>query len=423
MGVGDIDDRARGGRSREHIPPRPMRAGTRRARTRGPAPARALPPRRRSGRARGARRALPAARAPARAPLPARRRAARRPRPGRLARPAEGDRPLRPRARDRVLVLRGPDDPRRAQAPLPRQGLVGPRPARPAGARRAASTASARSSRRELGRAPTPAEIAERTGATPEQVLEAREAAGAYRAVSLDRPRDDDEEGERHRRRRIGIEDPGFGVAEDAATVERLMRVLSEREREVLRLRFAEDLTQSEIGERVGVSQMHVSRLIRQAIARCARPRTRARRAPGRRRTGLAGAMEHWDLRTLDVEPHQPEILHSARGEARSIADRAARGRGAPGPRGPRARLSRRRDRRRGRGSRGRPAGRASPPSSTPASATPCAPVPMRGCCSCSRRGRETDILAHATRIRPATRRHHPEGEEGTMAEIQLQGV
>ena len=60
------------------------------------------------------------------------------------------------------------------------------------------------------------------------------------------------------------------------------MRVLTDREREVLRLRFAEDLTQSEIGERVGVSQMHVSRIIRQAIsARLTR-----------------GGPEHWDLRT-----------------------------------------------------------------------------------------------------------------------------
>ena len=65
----------------------------------------------------------------------------------------------------------------------------------------------------------------------------------------------------------MGVEDPGFGLAEDAATVERLMAVLGDREREVLRLRFAEDLTQSEIGLRVGVSQMHVSRLIRQAVA------------------------------------------------------------------------------------------------------------------------------------------------------------
>ena len=120
---------------------------------------------------------------------------------------------------------------------------------------------------RQLGRAPTPAEIAEEVGTTTERVLEAREAAGAYRAVSLDRPRDDADEGE-GMAEVFGIEDPGFGLAEDAATVERLMTVLGDREREVLRLRFVEDLTQSEIGARVGVSQMHVSRLIRQAIAR-----------------------------------------------------------------------------------------------------------------------------------------------------------
>jgi RNA polymerase sigma-B factor len=121
---------------------------------------------------------------------------------------------------------------------------------------------------RELGRAPTPAELAERTGTTLEQVLEAREASAAYRAVSLDRPRsEEDEEGDSFADA-FGVVDPGFGLAEDSATVERLMRVLSDREREVLRLRFEEDLTQSEIGQRVGVSQMHVSRLIRQSIAR-----------------------------------------------------------------------------------------------------------------------------------------------------------
>jgi RNA polymerase sigma-B factor len=121
---------------------------------------------------------------------------------------------------------------------------------------------------RELGRAPTPQEIAQRTGASAEQVLEAREAAGAYRAVSLDRPRGDEEDEGGDFADTVGAEDPGYDLAEDAATVERLMRVLSDREREVLRLRFEEDLTQSEIGERVGVSQMHVSRLIRQSIAR-----------------------------------------------------------------------------------------------------------------------------------------------------------
>ena len=96
------------------------------------------------------------------------------------------------------------------------------------------------------------------------------------------------------------------------------MRVLSEREREVLRLRFEEDLTQSEIGQRVGVSQMHVSRLIRQSIARL-REEADSGSARGRTR-GRFRAMEHWDLRTLDVQPHQPQILHSSRGESRTIA-------------------------------------------------------------------------------------------------------
>jgi RNA polymerase sigma-B factor len=81
---------------------------------------------------------------------------------------------------------------------------------------------------RQLGRAPTPSEIAEQIGVTDEQVLEAREAAGAYRAVSLDRPRDDDEEGD-GMSDSMGVEDPGFGLAEDAATVQRLMSVLGER--------------------------------------------------------------------------------------------------------------------------------------------------------------------------------------------------
>ncbi len=66
----------------------------------------------------------------------------------------------------------------------------------------------------------------------------------------------------------IGVEERGFALAEDRATIEHAMRVITPREREVLRLRFAEDLTQAEIGERVGVSQMQVSRIIRQSVAR-----------------------------------------------------------------------------------------------------------------------------------------------------------
>jgi len=118
----------------------------------------------------------------------------------------------------------------------------------------------------ELRRSPTADEIAQSIGVRTEQVLDAREAAGAYRALSFDRPRDDAEAGD-DLLDVIGVEDPGYQLADETATVEHLMSVLSDREREVLRLRFAEDLTQSEIGARIGLSQMHISRLIRHAVA------------------------------------------------------------------------------------------------------------------------------------------------------------
>jgi len=121
----------------------------------------------------------------------------------------------------------------------------------------------------ELGRSPTPGEIAQRTDASVEDVLEALDTLGAAQARSFDEPREGDEEGEATTlASRLGGPDPGFARAEDAATLERLARTLTRREREVLRLRFVEDLTQSEIGERLGMSQMHASRLIRQSLER-----------------------------------------------------------------------------------------------------------------------------------------------------------
>jgi RNA polymerase sigma-B factor len=119
----------------------------------------------------------------------------------------------------------------------------------------------------KLGRAPTPSEIADEVGVSIEEVLEAREAAAACRAESLDRPCSDDQDGTRVVDM-LGDDDPGYRQAEHSATVESMMSILSDREREILRLRFVEDLTQSQIGERVGVSQMHISRLLRQAVAR-----------------------------------------------------------------------------------------------------------------------------------------------------------
>jgi RNA polymerase sigma-B factor len=116
---------------------------------------------------------------------------------------------------------------------------------------------------RELGRTPTTAEVASRCDTTVERVLEARALATAHRAVSLDTPADDDE---REPRDRLGYEDPGYDHAEQAADVAQVLGCLSARERTIIRLRFHEELTQREIGELLGISQMQVSRLLRASI-------------------------------------------------------------------------------------------------------------------------------------------------------------
>jgi RNA polymerase sigma-B factor len=118
---------------------------------------------------------------------------------------------------------------------------------------------------RTLGRSPTIEELARDTKLSFEEVLEAREASAAHASVSLSARVGDDEDGG-ELGDLIGIVDDGFARADDRATVEALLRTLTHREREILRLRLEEDLTQSEIGEAVGLSQMHVSRLLRQIL-------------------------------------------------------------------------------------------------------------------------------------------------------------
>jgi RNA polymerase sigma-B factor len=124
----------------------------------------------------------------------------------------------------------------------------------------------------DRGRAPTVAEIAAAVDASEEHVLDALQAASAYRASSLDAPRAGaGSGGEAHGESvgdTIGTEEEGFARAEERATLEPMLAHVTERERLVLTLRFGQDLTQAEIGERIGVSQMQVSRLIRQALAR-----------------------------------------------------------------------------------------------------------------------------------------------------------
>ncbi|HEX6021309.1 MAG TPA: sigma-70 family RNA polymerase sigma factor [Solirubrobacter sp.] len=106
----------------------------------------------------------------------------------------------------------------------------------------------------ELGRSPTTAEIAERCDVSEERVVEARTIDTAHFALSLDVDTSSDE--------------PGFERAEDAADLQRLLDTLTPRERVILRLRFEEDMVQRDIGALLGISQMQVSRLIRQATAK-----------------------------------------------------------------------------------------------------------------------------------------------------------
>ena len=117
-----------------------------------------------------------------------------------------------------------------------------------------------------LGRSATIAELAEHTGLSREDVIEGLDVRMAYDAAPLDATgAGDDETGWQAR---LGAEDERFEMVENSAVLERTMRALPERERMLLHLRFSEDMSQSEIAARVGVSQMHVSRLLRRAVAR-----------------------------------------------------------------------------------------------------------------------------------------------------------
>ena len=103
----------------------------------------------------------------------------------------------------------------------------------------------------EEGRAPTLRELAARLQVNEEHLIEALEAGAAYRPASLDAP----------------VASAQGGRTEARLAVQRLLATLPERERTIVELRFFQDLTQSQIAERVGISQMHVSRLLRQSVA------------------------------------------------------------------------------------------------------------------------------------------------------------
>jgi RNA polymerase sigma-B factor len=118
----------------------------------------------------------------------------------------------------------------------------------------------------QLGRSPRVDELARVTETSPEQVVEALESSRAYSALSLSERGDDSDDEGGDPLDLLGDEDEGFELVENRQMLREGFRSLADRERTILHMRFFLGLTQSDIADRVGISQMHVSRLIRQSV-------------------------------------------------------------------------------------------------------------------------------------------------------------
>lgn len=117
-----------------------------------------------------------------------------------------------------------------------------------------------------LGRTPTAGDIAAATSLSVEDVIEALDAGASYTPAALDAPRASDDPESRSLGDSLGGDDPNYELVELGEAIGPAFRDLPSRERAIVQLRFFEDLTQAEIAERVGISQMHVSRLLRRAL-------------------------------------------------------------------------------------------------------------------------------------------------------------
>ncbi|MFF1306738.1 RNA polymerase sigma factor SigF [Streptomyces sp. NPDC058307] len=122
--------------------------------------------------------------------------------------------------------------------------------------------------RSRLGRTPTVKELSELMSLPEDEVREARLAANGYNSASLDATISGSEEGEAALQDFIGTQDTDLELVEDFHALAPLIAGLDERERQLIHMRFVEELTQGQIGERLGVSQMHVSRLLSRTLAR-----------------------------------------------------------------------------------------------------------------------------------------------------------
>jgi RNA polymerase sigma-B factor len=123
--------------------------------------------------------------------------------------------------------------------------------------------------RSRLGRTPTTRELAELMSLSEEEVIEARKAANGYQSSSLDAALTTESDGaEMPLAERLGEEDPSMELVEDLSSLAPLIAELDERDRRIIHMRYVEELTQAQIAARLGVSQMHVSRLISRIIKR-----------------------------------------------------------------------------------------------------------------------------------------------------------
>jgi len=120
----------------------------------------------------------------------------------------------------------------------------------------------------QTGRPPSLSELAQYLEMSEEEVLDGLQTADAYDAISLDAPMASDDDETSTRLEVIGAEDERLELVDTQATIFAAAKHLAPREREILYLRFGEDLTQSQIAVRVGVSQMQVSRLLRRSLQR-----------------------------------------------------------------------------------------------------------------------------------------------------------
>ncbi|MFD3505430.1 RNA polymerase sigma factor SigF [Streptomyces sp. NPDC058676] len=122
--------------------------------------------------------------------------------------------------------------------------------------------------RSRLGRTPTVKELSELMSLPQDEVREARLAANGYNSASLDATINNSEDGEAALQDFIGTQDTDLELVEDFHALAPLIAELDERDRQIIHMRFVEELTQAQIGERLGVSQMHVSRLLSRTLAR-----------------------------------------------------------------------------------------------------------------------------------------------------------